>query len=530
MPQFTITGTDIAIVLIYVIGTRIVLGWYAAWKLKGHGSEGYFLAGRSMRWPIIGLSFYVANMSGSSFVALPGSGYHDGIGVYNYEWLPAVILILFIFFFLPLFLRTRVFTAPQFLEQRYGVASRLVFSGFLLLANIFIDAAAALYAGGTIVQVLFPQIPLWVTVAVTSAIGGLYIVFGGLRAVVINDAVQALMILIGGSLLAYLTWQALPSWETLQASLPPDAMHLIKPADDPVMPGPGLITGVLIIGIYFWCTNQFVIQRALGAASLNEARWGALLAGFLKLPNLFLLVLPGVMAVVLYPDLPRPDLVFPTLVFDLLPVGVRGLMLAALAAAILSSLEAILNSAATLFTMDFVRHFSPQARDETLVRSGRLATLGFMVLAAAWAPQIQRFPTLWQYLQSILAYITPPVVAVFVLGLFWPRANRIGAISCLVVGIPLGAAAWAANEIAGWVAIQYLYACGLMFLLSCLVLILASLVTAGPDARQIDCCVWKTSVWREETRELAGLPWYRNVRTGALLLMLVTAGVVYPWL
>lgn len=530
MPEFSITGLDIAIVLIYLIGTRIAFGWYAARRARGLGVDGYFLAGRSMRWPLIGLSFYVANMSGSSFIALPGSGYHQGIGVYNYEWLPALILIVFAIFFLPSFLNNRIRTAPEYLERRFGPTPRLLFSAFLLLANIFIDAAAALYAGATLMQVLFPQIPLWLTVAVSSAVAGLYIVAGGLRAVVLNDALQACMILLGGTLLAVLTWQALPSWAALQAQLPPDALHLIRPADDPDMPGPGLLTGVLVIGIYFWCTNQFVIQRALGAADLNQARWGALLAGCLKLPNLFLLVLPGVMAVALYPSLPRPDLVFPTLVFDLLPAGVRGLMLAALAAALLSSLEAILNSTATLFTLDFVQRLAPGLGERALVRSGRLATLGFMVAAAVWAPQIQHFTTLWQYLQSILAYVTPPVVAVFLLGMFWPRASRAGAVAALGIGTPLGVAAWFANEIAGVFTIQYLYACGLMFMLSSLLLVAASLCGRPPEPGQVRDCVWVPALWRAERGALSALPWYADYRSGAAVLLALTGACVYPWL
>jgi SSS family solute:Na+ symporter len=355
---------------------------------------------------VIGLSFYVSNMSGSSFVGMPGSGYADGIAVYNYEWLPAPILVFFALFLLPGYLGRRVSTAPEFLEVRFGPASRRVFSAFLLLANIFIDAAAALYAGATVFQVLFPEVPMLVTIVFLSLLAGVYIAFGGLEAVVINDALQAVMIGLGGLAISVLTWMAIPSWSAVVEATPADHLHLFQPAGDPVLPWPGVFTGVLIVGLYFWCMNQYIIQRALGAASLEHARRGALFAGLLKLPNLFLLVLPGVMGVVIYPELERPDLVFPTLAFDLLPVGFRGLMLAALAAAILSSLESILNSAATLFTFDFYGRYFHNRSDAHLVRVGRISTIVFMGLAAAWAPQITRFPTLWQYLQSVLSYIT----------------------------------------------------------------------------------------------------------------------------
>ncbi len=420
-------------------------------------------------------------MSGSTFVALPASGYHSGIAVYHYEWLPALIIVAFAWFLLPVFLRARVYTAPEYLERRFGHRTRLAFSGFLLVANLLIDAAGALYAGATIASVLFPGIPFGIVVAATAVVAGAYVVAGGLGAVVVNDALQAGLILIGGALIACLAWQEVPSWSAVAAAAPPEGLRLMQPASDPVMPWPGLITGVLVIGIYFWCTNQFVIQRALAARSLDHARRGALFAGLLKLPNLFLLILPGVLGTALYPGLSDPDRVFPILAFDLLPVGLRGLLLAALAAAILSSLEAILNSAATLFAMDFVGSRGRGTDDRRLVRIGRLATLAFMGLAAVWTPVIATFPTLWQYLQSVLAYVTPPVVAVFLLGLFWRRGNQAGALAALGVGVPLGLAAWIANEVLGVLDVQYLYASGMMLLLALGLVVVGSRATPPPE-------------------------------------------------
>lgn len=529
MPELEVQAIDVVILLTYVLGTRIVFGWWAARKNRGRGSEEYFLAGRSLRWPLIGLSFYVSNMSGSTFIGLPGAGYQDGIAVFHYEWVPVVILIFFIWFLLPAFLKSRVATAPQFLEERFSRAPRLAFSGFLLLANIFIDAAAALYAGAAVAQVLVPDFPLWGTIAITAALATAYIFFGGLDAVVINDAVQAALILVGGTAIAILTFQRIPSWEAVEAAAPAQALHLYRPADDPNMPWPGIFSGVLVIGIYFWCTNQFVIQRALGARSLDDGRWGSLFASLLKLPNLFLLVLPGVMATALYPNLERPDFVFPVLAFDVLPVGLRGLILAALAAAILSSLEAILNSASTLFTLDFVKTARPDIDDRKLVRIGRWATVGFMVAAVLWAPVILKFPTLWQYLQSILSYVTPPVVAVFVGGLFWHRANSAGATATLALGIPLGALGWVGAEIFGWFQIQYLYACGLMLLLSLAILVVASLATPATHPERAEANAWRPALWRAETIALRSVPWYFNHRWQAMLLLLLTALLVVWW-
>lgn len=529
MTSLTVTAIDLWILVIYVLGTRLVFGWYIARRRRQGDSEAYFLGRRNIHWMFIGLSFYVSNMSSSTFVGLPGSGYLNGIAVYHYEWLAVVILIVFITFVLPFFLRSKVFTAPQFLEKRYNHRSKLIFSAFLLLANIFIDAAAALYAGAMVMQVLFPQIPLWQTVAVASLIAGVYILFGGLDAVVLNDTVQALMILVGGAVIAVMTFNRIPSWELFKDTAAPGHLSLIQPASDALLPWPGILTGVLVVGLYFWCTNQFIIQRALGARSLEHGRWGSLLAGMLKLPNLFILIIPGVMARMLYQDLENPDLIFPMLAFDLLPIGLRGLMLAALAAAILSSLESIFNSAATLFTMDFVKHFRPGMTEGHLVRTGRAATIGFMLLSTLWAPQITRFPSLWQYLQSILSYITPPVVVIFALGIAWRRATATAANLTLTIGIPLGVIGWITNEIFKVYQIQFLYACGLMTLLSALIFIATSLVTARPSLGKVEGLTWSPDFWRTESRQLKGEKWYRNYRYQSVILLAMAMMIVAIW-
>lgn len=529
MPQFSVSAIDIAILLGYVVGVRVLFGWLVLRRNRGGGSEDYFLSGRRLAWPLIGLSFYVSNMSGSSFVALAGAGYHDGINAYNYEWLPAVILVVFAVFMLPLFLKNRVVTAPEYLARRFDGRSRLVFSGFLLLANIFIDAAAALYAGATVMKVLFPGVPFWFTVAAAALTAGIYIMIGGLEAAVLNDSVQAALILIGGTAIAWMTLAHIPSWSAVRDAVPERSLKLILSPQDPVMPWPGLITGVFVVGLYFWCTNQFMIQRALAARSLDDGRRGVLFAGLLKIPNLFILVLPGVMAVALYPNLERPDLVFPTLAFDLLPIGLRGILMAALAAAILSSLESIYNSAATLFTYDFVTRAWPGLGDLQLVHVGRWATAAFMVISALWAPQIVRFPTLWQYLQSVLSYVTPPTVAVFLLGMFWRRASANAAFVTLLIGLPASAVGWVLVEVLHLARIQYLYASGVIFAASCALMVGVSLAGSQPSADQIRDNVWTGSWWREDTRRLQEDPWFWNWRVQALALLTLCAAVVVWW-
>ncbi len=524
MPELRISSWDLAILIGYVVLTRVAFGWYFARRTRDQGAEGFFLGGHRMRWPIIGLSFYVANMGGSSFVGLPGAGYQYGISVFHYEWMPAILLIVFAVFFLPVFLRGRVYTAPEYLERRFGRAPRLAFSAMLLLTSMLVDAPGSLYAGAMVVKTLLPGVSIWITITIAAVAAGVYIAFGGLGAVVANDALQALLILVGGILISVLAWQAVPSWQAVVDAAPPGATRLMRPADDAVMPWPG-IAGVFIVGTYFWCTNQFIIQRALGARSLEDGRRGALFAGLLKLPNLFILILPGVFATVLYPDLDNPDLVFPMLAFDLLPIGLRGFMLAVLTAAMLSSLEAILHSASTLFTMDFVQTARPGMSTERLARLGRIATLVFMMFAVLWTPQIGRFPTLWQYLQSILSYLTPPVVAVFVAGLFWRRANTPGALAGLLVGMPLGLLAWSAFELFHWFELQYLYGAVVMFVVSLALVVGVSLATSAPPRERVEANRFR---WRDAKPERDG-PWTQDYRLYACLLSIVTVATVIWW-
>jgi SSS family solute:Na+ symporter len=528
MPELQVTAWDLGILIGYVVLTRIAFGWFFARRIRGEGAEGYFLGGHRMRWPLIGLSFYVANMSGSSFIGLPGAGYHSGVSVYHYEWMPALLMIVFAFFFLPPFLRARVYTAPQFLEERFGRGSRFAFSAMLLITSMLVDAPGALYAGAMVLKILLPGVPILVTITVAALAAGVYIAFGGLGAVVANDALQAVLILAGGTVIAVLAWQAVDSWDAVVEAAPPGALHLMQPANHEMMPWPGLF-GVFIVGMYFWCTNQFIIQRALGAQTLNDGRWGALFAGVLKLPNLFILILPGVLATVLYPGLDNPDMVFPLLAFDLLPVGLRGFMLAVLAAAMLSSLEAILHSASTLFTMDFVHVARPELDSQKLTTLGRIATLIFMMIAVAWTPMISRFPTLWEYLQSILSYLTPPVVAVFVLGLFWRRANATGALAGLVIGVPLGAIGWIVVELLDVGTLHFLYAATGMFVVGILLVVAGSLVTAPPPEKKIRDHMWRIEDYFRDAEAVRALPWYQDYRLQSVALAVIAFAVVVWW-
>jgi SSS family solute:Na+ symporter len=283
--------------------------------------------------------------------------------------------------------------------------------------------------------------------------------------------------------------------------------------------------GVPILGFYFWCTNQFMVQRVMSAKNANHGRWGALFAGLLKLPVLFLMVLPGTCAILLFPHLPKPDLVYPSLIFSLLPQGLLGLVVAGFLAAIMSAVASTFNSASTLVTMDFVTRVAPRMSGAALVLTGRIATLSFMALAVLWAPQIENFQSLWQYLQATLAYAVPPVVALFVVGMFWPGANGTGAIATLVIGTACGVLMFLSNVVFHWTDLHFLYVAPILLAISAGVLVAVSLASRVEGAGST--LVWTPAFFHAESAELRREPLWRNYRVQALALLSVTAVIVF---
>ncbi|HKJ12175.1 MAG TPA: sodium:solute symporter [Ornithinimicrobium sp.] len=539
MPDFEVGPIDLTVILVYLLLSRIIpLVVSARQKKKAAAlakesgkesseTEQYFLGGRNFIWPFVGLSLVATNMSGATFVGLAGGAYNQGISIFAYEWMTTVILSIFIFFILPFYLRSGVFTLPEFLEKRFDRRSRMAFAGFNLFANMFIDMAAALFAGAVVIQTLYPEIPIIVSVAALAILAAIYTVIGGLGAVMVSDSIQATVTIVGGLIVFIATWRAIPSWDEMAQTAGDDKMSLILPADNADLPWPGLITGVLVIGLYYWTTNQLVVQRTLGAKSLDHGRWGALMAGFIKLAFLFLFIFPGVMALSLYPNLENPDTVFPTLVFDLVPVGIRGLILAAVIAAITSTVDSILNSASTIVTMDFVKTYRPKTSDRSLVLIGRIATVVALVVAIVWAPFIAQFDTLYGYLQSVLSFLVPPVVAVFLMGIAFKRVTATAAFLTLAILQPLGVVAFYFTQVApSEPTIQFLYASGIGFVTAIVMLVVVSLLGDTPDLEKTDELTWKKKYWKEESEELEGTPFLANYRVLTVIMLVLTIALV----
>lgn len=520
--SYELAPLDLTLIAVY----GIVVVWIGI-KLAGKhkSADDYFLAGRSMLWPLIGISLFASNISSTTLIGLAGDAYHTGISVFNYEWMASIVLVFFAIFILPFLLRTQVFTLPEFLERRYDGRVRSYFSALTLFLNIVVDTAGSLFAGGLLLKLVFPEIEISTTITILAIVAGLYTITGGLAAVIYTDAIQTALLLIGAVVITFVAFDRVGGWSGMTAGIDPSQLSLIRPMDDPGVPWLGLITGIPLLGFYFWCANQFMVQRVLSAKSVNHGRWGVLLAALLKLPVLFLMVLPGIIAIKLYPDLARPDLVYPTLMFDLLPTGLLGLVLAGFIAALMSQIDSTLNAASTLVTMDFVRKYKPGLNSRSLMVVGRWVTGIFMILAVLWAPQIENFDSLFKYLQTVLSYTVPPVVTIYLLGAFWKGANATGAWASVLTGTGAGAVLFLSNEVFSWTDLHFLYVGPILFIISLITLIIVSRSGAASRPEQL-ALVWTPAFYQAETAELKTLPWWQNYRIWAVALLLVTGVLV----
>jgi SSS family solute:Na+ symporter len=489
---------------------------------RTHSGEDLFLAGRSLAWGAVGLSLFASNISSSTLVGLMGDAYRTGLAPSAYEWMAGLLLVFGAFTFFPFFLRSGVSTIPEFLEKRFNVFLRKYFSAITIFLAVVVDTAAGLYAGSLVAQVFIPGLNLSVFIVALAIIGGVYTAAGGLAAVVYTDVLQAIILIVGTTALAVITFAQFDfSWTAATQALPEHHLSIVQPLSDEVLPWPGLLLGVPVLGFYYWILNQYIVQRVLGARDITHARRGAILAGLLKLTPLFIMMLPGAFAVTLLPDISSPDKVFPTLVQEYLPIGLTGLVLAGLISAILSSVDSALNSASTLLVLDFIepargRRLSPREGR----RLGTLATLGFMVIAAVWAPTIRSFPGLFSYIQSMFAYIVSPVVAIFLAGFFWPRGTGRGAVAALLSGHLVAAVIFVLIQ-RELFSLHFLYVSSLLFLLTVALFCAYSLALGpAPAHRQVRDLTFSH---RDVTPELENPAWYADFRYQAGAVLCLTA-------
>ncbi|WP_411032114.1 sodium:solute symporter [Spongiimicrobium sp. 3-5] len=510
-----ISSIDIIIIGVYFIGVMLI-GLYVARGTKT--GEDLFLGGRTFGWGLIGLSLFASNISTSTIIGLSGAAYSSGIVQSVYEWMTGIPLIIAALIFIPLYLKSKITTIPEFLELRFDRRSRKFFSLVTIFTSIVVDTAGGLYAGAIVLQAFFPNLIIWQTTLVLALVAGIYTAFGGLKAVVYTDAIQAIILIVGCSILSYMMFEKLDfSWDKVVGAAPEGHLSIIRPADDDSLPWPGLIMAVPILGFWYWTTNQYIVQRILGAKDVNNARWGVILASFLKIIPLFIMVIPGTMAIGLFPGLGNADQVFPTAVMNILPVGLIGLVLAGLISAIMSSVDSTLNSASTLLVVDFIKTKNPDISDKDTVKYGRITTLVLMLVAAGWAPMIENFGGIWSYLQQMFSIIVPPIVVLFLVGVFYKRGNKDGAFWTLILGTLGGVVLFVLDQLGFW-TLHFTYNVGIMVVISTLVFIFISRATPPPSEEKIALYTYRKELIRMGTENV---PWYKDYRYQIVLLLAI---------
>ncbi|NPU96643.1 MAG: sodium/solute symporter [Candidatus Omnitrophica bacterium] len=433
--NLTIGFVDLLIIVAYFY-LVLCIGFYFA--RKGKTSTGYFLAGRSVEWWAVGASLFASNISSEHFIGLAGTGAASGLAVGHFELLAVFCCLTLGWVFVPFYLRSGVFTMPEFLERRYGAASRWYLTTVSVIAYVLTKISVTLFAG----SLLLNQVLDWdiITSCLFLVIAtGLYTIAGGLGAVIYTEVMQTIVLVGGATILTGMGLYQLGGWNELAARLDPGHFNMFKAIDHPDFPWTGIIFGAPILGIWYWCTDQFIVQRTLGAKNINHARSGAIFAGYLKLLPLFIMVLPGMIAAALYADI-NGDKAYPALVTRVLPSGLKGIVIAGLLAAIMSSLASCFNSCSTLITMDVYKKIRRRASERELVFFGRFFTLVIVLLGIYWIKFIPLLSgELYIYLQSVQAYISPPIAACFLFGVFFARLNGKGAFCSLILGFILGA-------------------------------------------------------------------------------------------
>ena len=560
------------------------LAWWTI-KKRGDTSTDYFLAGRHLGWFIVGASIFASNIGSEHLVGLAGSGATDGVALAHYE-LHAWCLLVLGWVMVPFYMRSKVFTMPEFLERRFSPSARTVLSGISLVAYVLTKIAVGIFAGGIVFSVLLPDINVmgmdsfWVGSILVIIITGIYTILGGMKAVAYTEALQTMVLIIGSALVTYFGLQALGGWSELKAIAGSEMFNLWKPVVphgiestwEPIKeagkmawyfndnyPWPGMLLCAPIIGLWYWCTDQYIVQRALAAHDETQARRGTIWASFLKLLPVFIFIIPGIICYALAVSGKVPFLqqqligadgqvirdnaqqAFPLMVAYILPVGIRGIVVAGLLAALMSSLAGVFNASSTLFTMDFYSRLRPNVSQHQLVWIGRIATGVMVVIGLLWIPVIQGGKGLYDYLQGIQAYLAPPIFVVFFLGVFNKRLNAKGCLAALITGFILGLFRLAVDTpvklIDGfrysegsflWIVnnIFFQYYSIIILFISIAVMVIVSYMTNVPAYEKISGLTYGTVT--DEHRKESRASWTaKDIITSAIVLLLIIAAYIY---
>ncbi len=562
-----------------------IVYWAYLKEKQRETSEGYFLAGRNLGWWIVGASVFSSNIGSEHLVGLAGSGATDGVAMAHYE-LHAWCLLVLGWVMVPFYMRSKVFTMPEFLERRFSPVNRTVLSAISLVAYILTKLAVGIFAGGVVFAVLIPDVTFlgldsfWIGSILVIVLTGGYTVLGGMRAVAYTEALQAVVLVVGSALVTYFGLQALGGWSVLREVAGSEMFNLWRPIVPEGMtatwapvkeagrmawyfnddyPWIGMLFCAPVIGLWYWCTDQYIVQRVLSARDERDARRGSIAASMLKLLPVFIFIIPGMIAFALAKSGQDPTLqatffdasgeiirdnaqqAFPMLVVQVLPTGVRGIVVAGLLAALMSSLAGAFNVSSALFTMDFYSKLRPQASQKQLVWIGRVATSVMVLIGLAWIPVIQGGKGLYDYLQGIQAYLAPPIFVVFFLGVFVKRLNARGALWALIVGFALGifrlavdtpvklvdGFAYAEGSLLWIVNNMFFQYYSILILLVCVaVMYVVSYMSEEPDYARISGLTYGTVT--SEDRAASRASWSRwDVVASAAVLVAILAAYVY---
>jgi SSS family solute:Na+ symporter len=515
--KLAIPVLDLAVIVVYLIGI-LVAGILSVRKLK-LTSQVYFLAGRSLSWGLVGAALFAANISTIHMVGLAASGYSDGLVWGNFEWMATFTLILLGLVFAPFYFKNRISTLPEFLEKRYGPGSRMFLAFMAIMGALFIHIGMSLFAGAAVFKQFF-GIDVLTSILIISVITAIYTVLGGLKAVVVTETIQTVIFVLGAATLTIFAILALPghgihSLAQLKMAVKPDQLSMLQAHSSAGLPWYAVFLGYPILGVWYWCTDQTIVQRVLGARTQMDAQRGPLFAGLLKITPVFIMVFPGVLGYVLFRDIIGADSnqTLPVLIIRLIPTGLRGLISAALLAALMSTIAAALNSTGTLVAVDIIKRLRPQISDEKQVRIGRLSAVAVMLLAMAWSTQGGRYSSIFEAINTIAAYLAPPITTVFLWGVFWRRGTKQAALTTLITGFSLGVASFLVDlPVIGtekiithrW-GIPFMMQAWWMFCLCSVIFVMVTLLTPKPDIRNIEGLTWKNPLQVIAQGRLKGL-------------------------
>jgi len=542
MNDINIDTPDLVIIIIYIIGILLIGLWTV--RKSRMTSDNYFLAGRGLNWLIVGTALFASNISTIHMVGLAASGYNEGLVWGNFEWMAVFTLILLGLIFAPFYFKTRIATLPEFLEKRYGGASRTFLAFMGLFAALFIHIGMSLYAGAVVFESFF-GINVYVSIVIISVATAIYTVIGGLKAVMVTESVQTIILIAGVVLLTIFGIAALPEHGITSIAAFKDAvkegqMNMLHSAESikalsPVGANSGLtwyacFLGYPVLGIWYWCTDQTHVQRVLSARTVDDAQKGPLFAGVLKILPVFILILPGVIGYVLFKDIIGTDAnqTFPVLITNLLPVGLKGIVAAALMAALMSVVAAALNSSATLVAVDIVKRLKPSTTDKGQEIAGRISAVFIMIIAMLWSTQGGKFTSIFEAINKIAAAMAPPITTVFLLGVFSKRGTKQASIVTLCMGFLLGVISFCLDfvpisgkmYITEGLGIPFMMQAWWLFCICCVIYYVVSYLTPKPDSAVIVKCTWKTPL---TVITEGGLKGFKDVRIQAGLLLLLMA-------